>query len=128
MDSAKVFVDNVDTFLSRIPAIIAEQAMSPGAPDVSHSVFWDVVSAILEDAIVITKKNNIANLDMIITLQDTEPSLLLTKDAQHIWKSMKTRYQQPSLVRWLALVNRLFSWKYPNEANPDKWVQECAIC
>ncbi|KAK9318107.1 hypothetical protein V1524DRAFT_340985, partial [Lipomyces starkeyi] len=169
MESTKVFVDNVDTFLSRIPAVIAQQVMSPGAPDVSHRVpttnslatpstaggmvkfngknykqwamymealhvhrgVWDVVSGlgsynpgVLEDATVITKKNNIAYLDMIITLVDQEPGLLLTKDAQHIWKSMKTRYQQPSLVRQLALVNRLFSWKCPNEANPDKWVQE----
>ncbi|ODQ70261.1 hypothetical protein LIPSTDRAFT_6344 [Lipomyces starkeyi NRRL Y-11557] len=96
-----------------------------------HRGVWDVVSGlgsynpgVLEDATVITKKNNIAYLDMIITLVDQEPGLLLTKDAQHIWKSMKTRYQQPSLVRQLALVNRLFSWKCPNEANPDKWVQE----
>ncbi|KAK9234123.1 hypothetical protein V1525DRAFT_82836 [Lipomyces kononenkoae] len=31
---------------------------------------------------------------------------------------MKTRYQQSSLARQLAVVNRLLSW------NPDKWVQE----
>ncbi|ODQ70280.1 hypothetical protein LIPSTDRAFT_5749 [Lipomyces starkeyi NRRL Y-11557] len=95
-----------------------------------HRGVWDVVSGLgdynptnLEDAVVITKKNNIAYLDMIISLGDQEPGLLLTKDAQHIWNSMKTRYQQSSLVRQLAVVNRLFSWKCSNEANPDKWVQ-----
>ncbi|KAK9427008.1 hypothetical protein V1505DRAFT_359218 [Lipomyces doorenjongii] len=149
MKSTRVFVDNVDTFLSRIPTIIAQQVMSPGAPDISHRMtisnsllsnstaggmvkfigknyrqwamymealcvhrgVWDVVSGLgaynpadLEDATVITKKNNIVYLDMIIT--------------------MRTRYQQHSLVRQLALLNKLFSWKCPNEANADKWVQE----
>ncbi|KAK9311786.1 hypothetical protein V1524DRAFT_450113 [Lipomyces starkeyi] len=109
MESTKVFVDKVDIFLSRIP---------PWA-DVSHRVpttksregFWDVVSGLgrynpdaLEDATVITKKNNTAYFDMIVTLGDQEPDLLLTKDAQHIWKSMKTRYQQPSLVEWCDLL------------------------
>ncbi|KAK9336090.1 hypothetical protein V1521DRAFT_437791, partial [Lipomyces starkeyi] len=28
MDSVKVFVDNVDTFLSRVPAVIAQQISS----------------------------------------------------------------------------------------------------
>ncbi|KAK9372620.1 uncharacterized protein V1513DRAFT_460418 [Lipomyces chichibuensis] len=131
MESTRVLL-TIDTFLSRIPPVIDQQVMSPAAPDVSHRFngknykqwamymealhvrrgVWDVVSgmgeynpAILEDAI-------------------QEPGLLLTKDVQHIWKSMKTRYQHSSLVRQLALVNRLFSWKCPNEANPDKWVQE----
>ncbi|KAK9481700.1 hypothetical protein V1527DRAFT_486376 [Lipomyces starkeyi] len=83
-----------------------------------HRGEWDVVSGLgsynsddLEDANVITKKNNIAGLGT-------------RSPPDNIWKSMKTRYQQPSLVRQLAFVIRLFSWKCPNEANPDKWVQE----
>ncbi|KAK9250080.1 hypothetical protein V1507DRAFT_468644 [Lipomyces tetrasporus] len=61
-----------------------------------HRGVWNVVSglgeynpAILEDAIVTTKKNNVACLDMIIILEDQEPGLLFTKDAQHIWKTVR---------------------------------------
>ncbi|KAK9481787.1 hypothetical protein V1527DRAFT_499547 [Lipomyces starkeyi] len=133
MESTKVRVDNVDTFLSRIPAIIAQQVMSPGAPDVSHRMPFSNSLPTNSTAGGMVKFNGkdyrqwamyMEALHVHRGVWDVEPGLLLTQDAQHIWKSMRTRYQQHSLVRQLALVNKLFSWKCRNEANPDKWVQE----
>ncbi|KAK9310861.1 hypothetical protein V1524DRAFT_463205 [Lipomyces starkeyi] len=37
---------------------------------------------------------------------------------------MGNRYQQTSLTRQLALVNKLFTWKCQSDQNVDKWVQE----
>ncbi|ODQ73992.1 hypothetical protein LIPSTDRAFT_276929 [Lipomyces starkeyi NRRL Y-11557] len=95
-----------------------------------HKGTWDVVSGTgmynphdFEDATIIVKKNNLALLDLIVTLGNQEPGLLATKDAQHIWKSMENRYQQ-TLTRLLALVNTLFTWKCQSDQNVDKWVQE----
>ncbi|KAK9491233.1 hypothetical protein V1508DRAFT_422500 [Lipomyces doorenjongii] len=41
---------------------------------------------------------------------------------------MKTRYQQPLLVRQLALVNRLLPWKCLNEANPTDGFRSGVTC
>ncbi|KAK9234480.1 hypothetical protein V1525DRAFT_54341 [Lipomyces kononenkoae] len=91
---------------------------------------WEVVSGTglhdvsnLEDALVLIKKNNYAYLDMVLTLGDHEHGLLETKDVEHIWRGMKQRCKESSLVRQLALVNKLFTWKCKRAENPDKWVQ-----
>ncbi|KAK9238668.1 hypothetical protein V1525DRAFT_400187 [Lipomyces kononenkoae] len=129
MESQKRFVDNVDTFLSAIPPAVIQQVMSPAAPDVSGrlkeravgtnpsatnigDVRWEKlqdVGSILgcavhsEGRLGYNQRCSMAYLDLAITLGDKGPGLLGTKDAQHIWKSMESRYRQTTLtVRWVA--------------------------
>ncbi|KAK9385863.1 hypothetical protein V1515DRAFT_217923 [Lipomyces mesembrius] len=109
MDSTKVFVDNVDTFLSRIPAIIAQQ-VSPAAPDVSHRVpttnslvfhvhrgVWDVVSDMGEyNPAVLLTKLTISS----ICVRTVFPGMSLRNKGMLLDKSL---YADPSSILLLSI-------------------------